>query len=152
MQKLFEFLLDKFESEELAKEEFLRQKLASIRAVEMTASELFAEAEDGGWDRWLRSLTLAEFGRLVSGPELIIEEFEATQSGGDKPRFPVRRPTDVSECIVDYLRTNPWVTAANVAEGIDLSIEVIHRMLGGLLEKKEVKLVGDDNEARYALM
>ena len=74
MQKLFESLFDETKKDEITKEDFLRNKLASLKALDMTAGELLANAQKGGWDSWLRGLTLDELlALLVANPDYLTD-------------------------------------------------------------------------------
>lgn len=151
MEKLFKSLFDETQCDKIAKEDFLRNKLFAMKALEMTAGELLAEAKQGGWDSWLKELSLAEFNKLLIEPGPFSSEQGSNQKEEDIALIQAP-PKDIDECIVGFLRTNPWSDANLVATGIDLPVDVIEKKLKEILAHKFVKSVDDGKQARFALM
>lgn len=79
MQEIIDFMLEKIGGEENLRKEFLKNKLASLNVLEMTACQLMDAAKAGGWDKWLSDLTLEEFQDLIHKVIYGEEEVQAAE-------------------------------------------------------------------------
>ena len=169
MQKIIDFMLERIGGEETLKKEFLKNKLASLNVLEMTASELMKEAVSGGWDNWLRDLTLQEFQALIKSalgkeepPELISGSPAVQQKHqrirrkrssrpAEEAAVEIVQPVDPVAIILDYIRNNPWSDGAQIAANLNLAGEELAPKLMILEQKGWLKTVGTNPTMRYAL-
>ena len=125
MTKFSSTILEKLENGELSGDELLHEKLSALNPLEMTATELFAEAKRGGWDEWLYDLTLADLDRILdlpaprkkhpveTGPKprktapVLETSKDSTDSKPDK-RPATSTQNRIHRKILSFLRDNPW--------------------------------------------
>lgn len=51
--------------------------------------------------------------------------------------------TDISQCILDYIRTNKQAKAVDLVRDIGITNAAVHRQLNKLLEKGEITKAGN---------
>ncbi len=168
MTKFSRTALEKLENEELSCDELLQEKLCSLNPLEMTATELFAEAEQGGWDEWLYDLTLAELDRILDlppprkkrpvktgpKPRKTVPVREASKDRSDSK--PDKRPCEstqnrIHRKILSFLRDNPWSITTNIVRALALPDPDAQDALAILIKKDWLKTVGSGANTRYAL-
>lgn len=138
MQKLFDFMMDRFGGEHTAKNEFVRHKLATLDIMNMTARDLFSKAEQDGWLHLLRDLTIDQFQEIVVPPEDEENEFADRSYIEELKNRTLRKRRGVSmeaapstlnlhpkpynpvDHIVDFLRDHPWSSDTDIVEAVTL--------------------------------
>jgi len=149
-RELFDFMLRQLGGESAVRGEFLKNKIATLNTSQMTVGELLNEAENDGWNEWLKSLKFSELSRLLTGNE------GPTSSVSTPARVGKRMTADerdkLHQNILDYLRVNPWSLASAIADHVGLPTRTIGLRLKDLREKNLVRTEGEKAKMTYSLL
>ncbi len=151
-QEFHRFLIDKLGGEEQVLAEFIRSKIADteLDPERITIGRLYEMAREQGWQPQLEAMSLSKLESLFSGraPKAVAT---SPASKGERKRMTKAEMEDAKQQMLDFLRANPWSSAAQIGDAIGLDSKVTGRVAKKLREAGEVQTQGEKRATRYAL-
>ncbi len=151
-REFYRFLIDKLGGKEQVLAEFIRSKIAGteLDPERITVGRLYEMAQEQGWLPQLEAMSLSELLDLFSGraPKAVAA---STASRGERKRMTKAEMEESKQQMLDFLRSNPWSSAARIGDAIGLDSKVTGRVAKKLREAGEVQTRGEKRATRYAL-
>jgi hypothetical protein len=146
------FLIDKLGGAEQVLAEFISRKVAAteLDPERITVGQLCEMAREQGWLAQLEALSLSELEAIFSGrPAKPLAAPSASR--GERKRMTKVEMEEAKQQMLDFLRSNPWSSAARIGDAIGLDSKVTGRVARKLREAGEVQTQGEKRATRYAL-
>ncbi len=148
--ELFEFMMNKLGGKDAVMLEFYRERINALGVEENTVATLLDEAENQGWNDWLRSMKLPDLASIIN--PLLVNDLASTLSEGqDSRRMTGAEKAALYSNICVFLEENPWKSAAEIAEMVDVPKKKLGIHLKRMKDLGEIKSVGVKAKMRYAV-